>query len=86
MKAIGCWLTIASLRIAQVGGRRCVGIGSRAHGHNARGARDARFHFVARTLSVIAAINGRSETRWAVTACHNPPYRQGVEVEAQQAH
>ena len=73
MNVIGSWRTIASLRIAQVGGAGALASEAGHMGTTPAGARDARFHFVARTLSEIEAINGRSETRWAVTACHNPP-------------
>ena len=72
VKIIGSRGTSASLRIAQVGGRRRVGIGIPAHGRNTAGARDATRRLFARTLSRSQAINLRSETSLTVTGAITP--------------
>ena len=66
-------------RLQASGSLRLAGAGALASesqhmGATPAGARDATRRLFARTLSWTQAINLRSETRLAVTGCHNPPY------------
>ena len=76
VKVIGSRSTMATLRIAQVGWRRRVGIGIPAHGRNTdRCARRVERTFCPNTF---LASGNQCEIRNEIDcySCHNPPYKE----------